>query len=662
MYKGFTIVGVHIDFDYADVTKNLVSGIYQFNHCAHIYPPNYGDDVIFNKTSKLIVINDIECRKMSYLYGPNVAVSAIVGKNGSGKSGIIEIIYRIINNLAKKFLPEASRLRLCPLVNAAIYFLMDGKAGIIVNNNEDTYIVIDDEEITDPTIISRIFYSIGINYSMYAFRSLDYQEDQLFIASTPTRLHALVPTSNEEDIWIDGLFHKVDNYEIPITLIPHREHGHININELTDLNTQRISSILIWEYVHSKDGFIDGYVLDRIEYKFNYNTVYRHYDNAFKDNDEYRKNQYAIRWFVNNVLLTSDHETIGHAILESYGVLNIDSIFDRKTMQHKHYSISEDPYLLACMYLVYKTLSVTNKLFNNDNDYLISRYGDLSKCLLPVSSKDDIEFITTHVMNEFSYITLKIHQTVNYLYVNKDFGWNKNNFSLDQFIDIAKIDTYSSLERLIRNIPPPFFQPNILLLPKNENTKVKSKKDKSIPYKRLSSGEKQVAILFSDIVYHLQNLKIQDIDAKSRNINIVIDEIETNFHPEYQRKLVSKILKLLQDLHFTRIGTDEGPVFNINLLLVTHSPFILSDIPSSNTLYLENGEVALIPHETFAANVVDLLKNSFFLDNGLMGEFSKKMILDFIDNELDNPEILLELIGDSVLKRMLKAHVRKTNI
>lgn len=64
----------------------------------------------------------------------------------------------------------------------------------------------------------------------------------------------------------------------------------------------------------------------------------------------------------------------------------------------------------------------------------------------------------------------------------------------------------------------------------------------------------------------------------------------------------------------------------------------------------------------FAANINDILRQSFFLKNGFMGEFAKQKILKVIDSytkkKLDTNEFkeaveLLTLIGEPLLKNKL---------
>ncbi|MBK8808649.1 MAG: hypothetical protein IPO21_19250 [Bacteroidales bacterium] len=70
----------------------------------------------------------------------------------------------------------------------------------------------------------------------------------------------------------------------------------------------------------------------------------------------------------------------------------------------------------------------------------------------------------------------------------------------------------------------------------------------------------------------------------------------------------------------------------LNICFITHSPFILSDIPSDRIMFLtENGEQDKeILTKTFGANIHELLTDGFFLSNTI-GEYALNQIRDIID-------------------------------
>ena len=115
-----------------------------------------------------------------------------------------------------------------------------------------------------------------------------------------------------------------------------------------------------------------------------------------------------------------------------------------------------------------------------------------------------------------------------------------------------------------------------------------------------------------------QRSKIQDSTIQYRHVNIVFDEIELYFHPEMQRTFVSNLLDGLGQMKFKQLRS-------IQIMLVTHSPFILSDIPRENVLFLgKDGYPKRIEDMcTFGANIHSMLKHSFFLYNGSMGEYAQ---------------------------------------
>ena len=92
---------------------------------------------------------------------------------------------------------------------------------------------------------------------------------------------------------------------------------------------------------------------------------------------------------------------------------------------------------------------------------------------------------------------------------------------------------------------------------------------------------------------------------------------------------------------------------SVNILFVTHSPFILSDIPKCNVMFLQDGMVKNDMQEnTFGSNIHSLLKNGFFLPNLPMGEFAYQKInhLFYLLNSGDfNPKTDLDDIYQQIL-------------
>ena len=152
-----------------------------------------------------------------------------------------------------------------------------------------------------------------------------------------------------------------------------------------------------------------------------------------------------------------------------------------------------------------------------------------------------------------------------------------------------------------------------------------------VEYSELSTGEKSLL----DVVYSIKNIiELRIKNNLSDSIFILLDEIESYLHPNWQKNLIQYIY------NFVKIYS-----IDIHIILTSHSPFILSDIPKQNVIFLEkydenDDEVKKgnqkigncknvtkdIDMKTFGANIHTLLSNGFFMSDGLMGEFAKSKI------------------------------------
>lgn len=157
-----------------------------------------------------------------------------------------------------------------------------------------------------------------------------------------------------------------------------------------------------------------------------------------------------------------------------------------------------------------------------------------------------------------------------------------------------------------------------------------------------SSGERALLNLFSWLRLPPLYDKLLSADsiALRDDVLLMIDELDLYMHPEWQRKAMLELKTWLEELY---------PGKRIQLLIATHSPLVLSDIPKENCYFLKPGERLSFANskditQTFGANIHQILNNSFFLDK-TKGELSSTLIQEIAQN-LEN------------LKRQIQSEVK----
>lgn len=157
------------------------------------------------------------------------------------------------------------------------------------------------------------------------------------------------------------------------------------------------------------------------------------------------------------------------------------------------------------------------------------------------------------------------------------------------------------------------------------------------PFNNMSSGELAMLNLFSRLHYFLENnLKNPSfISTVKGNYILLLDEADLGFHPVWKKKYVEAILKIIP-YFFEPLETKP----KLQIIITTHDPFTLSDLPINNVVFLQkNDSYSFVLSDTdqnriqktFGANITDLLAHSFFVEDGLIGDFSKSKIKEVID-------------------------------
>lgn len=637
---------------------------------------------------------------------PAVNINCIVGKNGSGKTSLLTIFYRIINNLSCEIKSHLSKYNADyhPIwatgFNAELYYEMNGEDGsekssaiycIKVSNNDSYRVVGKDEtydqqiklddpklkrsvqllkvvdnkvediitkkieelqkanvEIDEPFlefIGQNLFYTVGTNYSLYSNSVVTDEWD------------------DNEEKWLGNIYHKNDGYFTPVVLVPYKnEWTTINTKKELSLAKERISTLSLLVYFQNDEDFIENLVPESINYELIEKKLYKGKEYSFPDYihektldtiDEYYENLEKENPFT-HLFNSIDCDSFRN-LQEMIKSLWTCMYFSEKEQTNYINILNNDDLFVSIInntlaYLTYKTIKICLYYDIYKNEFPEEYEKDIFKTFLekPEECKKIIRNIIVNLFTKnfpLNFTNLKIKQCITFLENLKFYLVdNKSKISVDRFINtfLEKKEDYQGRDKLtydyiFENLPPAFFNKQTYFRKKNEDAN--SSENKKVTISSMSSGESQLLNSMSYAVYHIKNAISSTI--KYKNINLIFDEAELYYHPEYQRVFIKDLLGIISRSNLGLDQNNNEGVKCINITIVTHSPFILSDIPNENLLCLKDGKADNdVLAKTLGANFYDLMQNQFFMESsiGAVAENILNTILnDF--NTINNPDV-----------------------
>jgi ABC-type multidrug transport system ATPase subunit len=381
-----------------------------------------------------------------------------------------------------------------------------------------------------------------------------------------------------------------------------------------------------------------------------------------------------ISLYINNEYTNIDSRQSPQFFTESSkkSLREINSLIIRNSLKLKDISIKVENYFIPTkINIKLKEIDYFTSILDKDREFYKNEVWDkiieLKKQLEDTTLSKKIELIKKiFKIKREEYNTIMDEPFISLIKVKTKqyFKWEYKDFANNIPIKIKENITTGKVHILnITDIDDEIL--NFLYeLPEEFDIELEDEKRK---FSKLSFGERQLLILMNNILKYfiLEKYSTFHWDQEGEeyenkhDINemvLFIDEFELGFHPNWQKRFLS---------YFSEIS--EFTNKKIHLIITSHSPFLLSDLPKENIIFLEKGK-QVYPFEdgkqTFGANIHTLLSHGFFMKDGLMGEFAKSKIDDVIkylnndkkstittDKDAQN---IIDIIGEPIIKRELQ--------
>ncbi|PDZ39783.1 hypothetical protein CON18_13020 [Bacillus cereus] len=183
----------------------------------------------------------------------------------------------------------------------------------------------------------------------------------------------------------------------------------------------------------------------------------------------------------------------------------------------------------------------------------------------------------------------------------------------------------------------------------------------NIKFKNMSAGELELVSGFANLYTVIQ---VATHNKQIDTVLLLLDEPDAFFHPEWSRRYIYNICQFLNN-------NDFGRELKFQILITTHSPFVVSDVPKEHITCINviedpsgnlNREVKKAGFGLMS-NFYDIIKNDFFITSPI-GEYAKYIFKEIVEkisilekydeDEIDTLKEIISSIGDDVIR--IKLH------